>query len=73
MPELNEGKKAPLFTLPDSTGKKIALKDLTGKQKALIVRETTNTVGRFLIKAYQTRIEAGDKKIVKSPFGIEKL
>ena len=31
MPELNEGKKAPLFTLPDSKGNKIALKDLTGK------------------------------------------
>ena len=31
MPELNEGKKAPLFTLPDSKGKKIALKDLAGK------------------------------------------
>jgi peroxiredoxin Q/BCP len=31
MAELNEGKKAPLFTLPDSKGKKIALKDLIGK------------------------------------------
>lgn len=31
MPELNEGKKAPLFTLPDSKGNKIALKDLIGK------------------------------------------
>lgn len=31
MAELNEGKKAPLFTLPDGKGKKIALKDLIGK------------------------------------------
>ena len=31
MPELNKGKNAPLFTLPDSKGNKIALKDLAGK------------------------------------------
>jgi len=31
MPELNEGKKAPLFTLADSNGKKISLKDHIGK------------------------------------------
>jgi len=31
MPELNEGTKAPLFTLADSNGSKISLKDLIGK------------------------------------------
>ena len=32
---LEEGKKAPLFTLPDSKGKKVALKDFAGKKVVL--------------------------------------
>jgi len=31
MATLEEGKAAPAFTLPDATGKKIALKDLRGR------------------------------------------
>ncbi len=32
---LEVGKKAPAFTLPDSNGKKVSLKDLTGKKSVI--------------------------------------
>ncbi len=35
MKELKEGIKAPLFTLPDSEGKKVSLKDYEGKNVVL--------------------------------------
>ena len=36
MPEVAEGKNAPLFTLPSSTGEKIALKDFRGRSNVVL-------------------------------------
>ncbi|MCB9766609.1 MAG: thioredoxin-dependent thiol peroxidase [Candidatus Omnitrophica bacterium] len=40
-----EGKKAPAFSLPSSTGKKISLKDLAGKKVVLYFYPKDNTPG----------------------------
>jgi peroxiredoxin Q/BCP len=42
---LEVGKKAPLFTLPDSDGKKIALKDFLGEKVVLYFYPKDNTSG----------------------------
>ena len=42
---LEEGKKAPAFTLPDSKGKKVALKDFLGKKVVLYFYPKDNTSG----------------------------
>lgn len=45
MATLEEGKAAPAFTLPDATGKKIALKDLRGKDVILYFYPKDDTPG----------------------------
>jgi len=45
MAELKEGRKAPAFNLPSSSGKKIALKDLLGKNVVLYFYPKDNTPG----------------------------
>ncbi|MCA9448216.1 MAG: redoxin domain-containing protein, partial [Candidatus Omnitrophica bacterium] len=40
-----EGKKAPAFSLPSSTGKKVALKDFAGKKVVLYFYPKDNTPG----------------------------
>ncbi len=42
---LNEGQKAPDFTLPDDTGQKVSLKDFRGKKVVLYVYPKDNTPG----------------------------
>lgn len=42
---IEEGKKAPAFTLPDQNGKKISLKDLKGKKIVLYFYPKDNTSG----------------------------
>ena len=42
---IEEGKKAPLFTLPDHTGKKVALRDLKGKDVILFFYPRDMTPG----------------------------
>jgi peroxiredoxin Q/BCP len=42
---IEEGKAAPLFTLPDAQGNKIALKDLKGKDVILYFYPRDNTPG----------------------------
>jgi peroxiredoxin Q/BCP len=43
--EIAEGKKAPVFTLPDSDGHKVALKDFLGKKVILYFYPKDNTSG----------------------------
>jgi thioredoxin-dependent peroxiredoxin len=43
--EIKVGKKAPLFTLPDSDGNKIALKDFIGEKVVLYFYPKDNTSG----------------------------
>jgi peroxiredoxin Q/BCP len=42
---IQEGKAAPAFTLPDSSGKKVALKDFRGKNAILYFYPKDNTSG----------------------------
>lgn len=42
---VQEGKKAPVFTLPDASGKKVALKDFKGKNLILYFYPKDNTSG----------------------------
>ena len=42
---LQEGKAAPAFTLPDSNGNKVALKDFKGKNLVLYFYPKDNTSG----------------------------
>jgi len=42
---LKEGLKAPTFTLPDSDGKKVSLKDFAGKKVVLYFYHKDNTPG----------------------------
>ena len=42
---IKEGRKAPAFTLPSSTGDKLALKDLAGKYAILYFYPRDNTPG----------------------------
>lgn len=42
---IEEGKKAPLFTLPNQSGKKIALRDLKGKDVILFFYPKDHTPG----------------------------
>lgn len=42
---IEEGKKAPLFTLPDQSGNKVALRDLKGKDVILFFYPKDNTPG----------------------------
>lgn len=42
---LKEGLKAPAFTLPDSNGKKVSLKDFAGKKVVLYFYPKDNTSG----------------------------
>ncbi len=42
---IEEGKKAPLFTLPDHMGKKVALRELKGKNVVLFFYPKDNTPG----------------------------
>ncbi|MGK9477856.1 thioredoxin-dependent thiol peroxidase [Melioribacter sp. OK-6-Me] len=42
---IEEGKKAPAFTLPDQNGKKISLKDFNGKKVVLYFYPKDNTSG----------------------------
>lgn len=42
---LKEGLKAPAFALPDSTGKKVSLKDFAGKKVVLYFYPKDNTSG----------------------------
>jgi peroxiredoxin Q/BCP len=43
--EIAEGKKAPAFTLPDSNGNKVALKDFIGEKVVLYFYPKDNTSG----------------------------
>jgi len=43
--EIAEGEKAPAFTLPDSDGNKVALKDLLGEKVVLFFYPKDNTSG----------------------------
>ena len=45
MAEINEGKKAPAFTLPDTAGTKIYLKDFHGKNVILWFYPKDDTPG----------------------------
>ena len=42
---LEEGKAAPAFTLPDTSGKKVALKDFKGKNLVVYFYSKDNTSG----------------------------
>ena len=42
---IQEGKTAPAFTLPDAEGKKVALKDLKGKNVILYFYPKDDTPG----------------------------
>lgn len=42
---LAEGKKAPTFTLPDETGKKVKLADLAGRRTVLFFFPRAGTSG----------------------------
>jgi peroxiredoxin Q/BCP len=42
---IEEGKAAPAFTLPDATGKKVALKDFKGKHIIVWFYPKDNTSG----------------------------
>ena len=42
---MEEGKAAPLFTLPDQTGEKVALKDLKGKTVVIYFYPKDDTPG----------------------------
>jgi peroxiredoxin Q/BCP len=42
---IQEGKSAPDFVLPDAAGKKVALKDFKGKNKVVYFYPKDNTSG----------------------------
>jgi len=42
---IKEGKAAPVFTLPDSAGKKVSLKDFRGKNVIVYFYPKDNTSG----------------------------
>jgi peroxiredoxin Q/BCP len=45
MPEIEEGKKAPDFTLEDSEGKKVSLSDFKGKDVVVYFYPKDSTPG----------------------------
>jgi peroxiredoxin Q/BCP len=65
MAELSEGKKAPLFSLPDSKGKKIALKDFIGKPLVIYFYPKDMTSG-CTVEACDFRDAFPDFKKLKS-------
>jgi peroxiredoxin Q/BCP len=65
---LQEGKKAPVFNLPASTGKKLGLKDFAGKKLVLYFYPKDNTPGCTVeaqeFRDAQQRLEKHDAVVV---------